>query len=158
VKAYTYNLIKEPSGNLYSDLLDYALEVCEFFLLVTDRENKQLNSEGKRVLGELLPFLNRMEMKSEWPGTVLYGGEVQVYMYHYIPESVVILKKAANRLYQWQRPYLPDDLCLLRSDESPWLVTIAHENDSYLVLNEDDYLRLLNALPAYAPMIEIAKE
>jgi len=158
MKKNTYNLLIEPSGYNYIDLLDYALGECTLLLLVKYDEQKQLSQRGKGVLDELAPYLYKMEMKSEWPGTVLFGGEVPICTYNFVPESAAILKKSASRLYQWQRPDLPDDLCLLRSDESPWLVTIAHEDDSYLVLDEDEYLRLLKALPAYAPMVEIANE
>jgi hypothetical protein len=38
-------------------------------------------------------------------------------------------------LYEWRQPNYPEDLCLLRQDRSPWLVSIAHENDSYLCLS-----------------------
>ena len=158
MKKNIYNILREPTGSKYSNLLDYALKECRFFLLVTDRDNKQLNPSGKAVLNELAPFLYRMEMKSEWPGTVLYGDTVPIYIYYYVKESVSILKKSATRLYQWQRSDLPDDLCLLRPDESPWLVTIAHENDSYFELSENEIRHLLKAIPAYTTMIEVAKQ
>jgi hypothetical protein len=158
MKRNFYNILREPTGSQYSSLLDYALKECNFFLLVTDRDNRQLSPAGKAVLNELAPFLYRMEMKSEWPGTVLSWGQVPIYTYHYIEESVSILKKSATRLYQWQRPDLPDDLCLLRPDETPWLVTIAHENDSYFELSENEIRHLLKSLPSYKTMIEIAKQ
>jgi hypothetical protein len=71
MKKNIYNILREPTGSQYNSLLDYALKECKFFLLVTDRDNKQLSPLGKAVLNELAPFLYRMEMKSEWPGTVL---------------------------------------------------------------------------------------
>ena len=76
-----------------------------------------------------------------------------IYLFYLVPESAVILKNSANRLYQWQRPYLPDDLCFLRSDESPWLVTIAHENDSYLQADEEEMLQLKNEKPNVFSML-----
>lgn len=154
----TYNLLREPIGKNYNNLLDHALSECAFFLLVNYDEKKQLSQKGKEVLNELVPYLYRIETKSEWPGTILYGSGVPVHFYHYVQESVAALKKSASGLYQWQRPGLPDDLCLLRPDESPWLVTIAHENDSYFELYEDEIVRLLKALPVYASMIETAGE
>jgi hypothetical protein len=158
MKKNTYNLLIEPTGSKYSELLDYAITVCKFFLFVTDRDQNYLGPKGKRVLDELAPYLYRMELKSEWPGTILFGTEVPVYIYHFIPASIAILKKSATRLYQWQDPNLPDDLCLLRDDESPWLVTIAHENDSYFELTEDEMQQLVKIIPEYASMIEIANE
>lgn len=156
MKMNTYNLIIEPRDRLYFELLDFAFEECGFFLLVTDRENRQLSPQGKKVLDELFPYLSREELRSEWPGTVLINNKVPVYTYHFTPESSKILKKVASRLYQWQRPELPDDLCLLRPDETPWLVTIGHENDSYFVLTEEEKIRLFRAIPDFETMLEIA--
>ena len=153
---YTYNLFVEPSGCNYKNLLDYALGDCKFFLLVTDRDNKQLSPRGKEVLNQLTPFLYKMEMRLEWPGTNLLGNAVPVYTYHFDQDSAEILKSSTEGLYQWQRPDLPDDLCLLRYDESPWLVTIAHEGDSYFELTVEEMDRLLKALPAYASIIQIS--
>lgn len=153
---YTYNLLVEPSGRNYENLLDFALGECKFFLLVTAGNNKQLSPRGKEVLNQLTPFLYKMEMKLEWPGTILLRNAVPVYTYHFVQDSVEILKSSTEGLYQWQRPDLPDDLCLLRFDESPWLVTIAHESDSYFELTEEEMDRLVKALPAYASIIQIS--
>lgn len=150
-----YNILKEPTGQNYYDLLDYALGKYPFFLLITEKITKQLNPRGKKVLSELTPFIFRIQLKSEWPGTIIYGGEAMVYTYHFTPESAAILKESANRLYQWQIPELPDDLCLLRVDETPWLVNIAHESDSFFNMNTEEMRSFLKALPAYEAMIKI---
>jgi hypothetical protein len=157
MKKNTYDLLIEPKGPIYSGLLDYALGECRFFLLVIKDEH-WIDQEGKTVLEELTPFLYKMEMKSQWPGTIIFGGEVPVYIYHFVPDSAEILKKSAIGLYQWQGPNLPDDLCLLRSDESPWLGTIAHEDDSYLELTEDEMHKLVKAIPELESMIRIHDE
>jgi hypothetical protein len=57
MKKNIYNILIELSGSQYSGLLDYALKECKFFLLVTDRDNRQLSPAGKAVLNELAPFL-----------------------------------------------------------------------------------------------------
>lgn len=151
-----YNILIEPTGQNYYGLLDYALGRYTFFLLVTEKKTKQLSLRGKKLLGELRPNIYRVQLKSEWPGTIIYGGEAMVYTYHFTPESAAILKDRANGLYQWQIPELPDDLCLLRADESPWLVNIAHERDSFFNLKSDEMRCFLKALPAYKPMIKIS--
>lgn len=98
-------------------------------------------------------------MRTEWPGTKLWHAThpIPIHTFHLIPESAAILKKATSGLYQWQYPYLPDDLCLLRADESPWLITIGHEFDSYFKLDEDELRELLRSLPVFTDMIEPAK-
>jgi hypothetical protein len=67
----TYNILIEPSGSLYTDLLDYALNDCKFFLLVASREMNQLGLSAYQVLRELSPYLKISIMTSEWPGTKL---------------------------------------------------------------------------------------
>jgi hypothetical protein len=64
-----------------------------------------------------------------------------------------VLKKATNALYGWVQPELPEDLCLLRDEKEAWLVSIAHERDSYLCLSEDERSRLLDALPQLAALL-----
>jgi hypothetical protein len=154
MRKNVYSVLVEPSGELYTALLDYALLECKYFILVTEERDKQLNIRGKKILAELSRYMYRREVKSEWPGTVLLSGTAVVITYYYVQESAEILKKNATSLYQWQIPDLPDDLCLLREDESPWLVTIAHESDSYFVLDRLEILQLQKAIPGLVTMLE----
>ena len=41
-----YNFMVELKGTNYFDLIDYATKKCEYFLLVTDHDEKQLSIEG----------------------------------------------------------------------------------------------------------------
>jgi hypothetical protein len=154
MRKNTFNLLREPCGKEYEELLDYALRDCTYFLLVTDRENRQLFPNGLAVLEKLSPFLYKREMRSEWPGTILLNNKVPVYTFFFIPESATILKNSSTSLYQWQRPNLPDDLCLLRNDESPWLVTIAHEQDGFLSLSENEISCLQKDLPTFRNLVK----
>ena len=52
-----------------------------------------------------------------------------------------------------EKPELPQDLCLLRGNDDPWLVTIAHETDGYLRLSPEEKLRLVEALPRMGPLL-----
>ncbi len=144
----------EPKGNIYRELLVYALSECKYFSFVTNKNKELFSSTEKKVLEELIPYLVRLEMRSEWPGTILLKGEALVYTYIFVQESAKILKNSATGLYQWQEPHLPDDLCFLRSDESPWLVTTAHESDSYFMLSDHEVYRLLEALPSLIPILK----
>jgi len=57
------------------------------------------------------------------------------------------LGSAAHNLFQWQQPALPEDLCLLRADGSPWLTTISHERDAYLSLTDPELDQLSRRCP-----------
>jgi len=58
--------------------------------------------------------------------------------YHLSSELLVILQTVTNGLYQWVQPELPEDLCFIRPDGEPILITIAHECDAYLDVTEPE--------------------
>jgi len=143
----------ELQGDLYRRLLDYAVQECTLALLVV-RPSLHLNATGERVLHLLAGYLKEKAESSVWPGTELLSEVALVYRYHIGPGSVEVLKDAADSLYSWQQPYLPEDLCLLRTDQEPWLVSIAHERDSYFCLSEDEQTRLLAELPELTSLLK----
>lgn len=153
MERVTFNLLTEPTDNLYRDLIDHATGDCEIALLVV-RQSLSLDSNAKTILARLEAFLKQKERSPEWPGTRLLGRAARVFQYSLEPECATILKQAADALYGWRQPSLPEDLCLLRDDKSPWLVSIAHERDGFLRLSQDERRRLLNALPMFEALLE----
>jgi hypothetical protein len=57
------------------------------------------------------------------------------------------LRRIVPGLFDWQCPRLPEDLCFLRPDGFPWLASIAHEQDAYLVLNDEELTKLTSRVP-----------
>src|SRR5437667_6472332 len=102
-----YTLTKEPTGETYHKLLDYAVDRCGIALLVV-RPSLSLSHEGNQVLEKLAPFLKEGSESPEWPGTRLLGGTAMVFRYHFGVECAEILKGAANALYSWRQPDLPE--------------------------------------------------
>jgi hypothetical protein len=140
-----YTIVKEPRGVLYGALLDHALGACTKALLVL-REDLGLEEQGRRCLEALGPFVTAVEDKSSWPGTELSGHTAKVYSFRYDRASAEILPSFSEGLYDWVQPGLPEDLCLLREDGQPWLVTIAHESDAFLRLTEREAATALSRL------------
>ena len=136
----------EPKGRLYRMLLDQAAKTCPAFLLVR-RPAEPLSPSGDDVQKRLSAFLISEKQSSGWPGTQLLGHEATVFKYEFRPDSLKILTRSASRLFQWRQPELPEDLCLLRQDGSPWLVSIAHESDAYLELSGDEERQLSAEMP-----------
>ena len=97
--------------------------------LLVVRGGMRLDPSGERVLARLDPFVRRREKARSWPGTQLVGRghNATVMRYRFGKEVVGILIDAADGLFDWTQPELPEDLCLMRSKGSPWLTTIAHE-------------------------------
>ncbi len=140
------NLVKEPRDEVYRDLLDFALHDCSIGILVV-RPDIELNPVGLHAVKLFEPFLNDKRTEKQWPGTLLTDGTAEVLSYVYSRELCSLLQKQVNGLYEWAQPGAPEDLCLLRPDGSPWLVSISHEKDGYLELNQDERERLLAKVP-----------
>jgi hypothetical protein len=148
-----YNLLVEPSNRNYYDLLEYALTDCKYALFVI-RDPMYLNQNGEKVLKSLSKYIHKEMQSDEWPGTKLLTRQARVLLYFYNQETSEILKNQVTHIYQWLHPDLPEDLCLLRADETPWLVTISHEDDGYLNLSEQEANHLINVLPKYRKILE----
>jgi hypothetical protein len=141
-----YNLLSDVEGQVYVQLLNHALNYCDYFVLVI-RHSIEASASAVAVLDRLEPYLVRAEESSEWPGTQLLGSTARVYRYKLTSDTTFILGEVAERLFDWQQPELPEDLCLVRPDGNPWLVTIAHEEDAYLILSNDEHRALTESIP-----------
>jgi hypothetical protein len=150
----TFDLLAEPMGDLYCELLDFAVSECGLALVVIHRMSP-LSDHGSAVISQLRPFLRSKDECDKWPGTELGPGAepASVLRYRYGPECAAVLKQATNRLYGWVQPGLPEDLCLLRDDDSPWLVTLVHDHDGYLCLSSEEKARLVAAVPRITPRL-----
>lgn len=116
-------------------------------MLSVVRGEDALSLEGRHVLDAMSSFRVESKLVSEWPGTVLHGHQATLSTYTLTPALGRIIKEAANSLFSWQHPNLPEDLCLRRADGTPWLVTIAHESDGYLELTDLEHRDLVQRLP-----------
>lgn len=145
----TFDLLEEPSGEIWQRLLDRSLAVCDFLQLVV-HHGQPLDASGQDVLRRLHSFLVSDQEEREWPGTILYGHTARVLRFRYTPESMNILSGAADRLYAWVQPGLPEDLALLREDLSPWLASISHERDAYFELAGGEENWITEQLPELA--------
>jgi hypothetical protein len=146
-----FTITQEPRDDLYRATVDLASDVCSTFLLVLRSAN--LNPAGGAVLEALKPKLIKEVNASEWPGTKLKRDKARVLYFSLDAESSNLLKTAANGLYEWLQPILPEDLCFMKSDGSPYLVTISHEKDSYLVLASEERDDLARRLPKLSALL-----
>jgi hypothetical protein len=152
MKRVTYNLVKEPRGETYQRLIAHLSSNCYVFLLVL-RHSVNVSPSAKSVLKKLEPFLLAQSEESTWPGTVLLDETATVYTFSLSSEAIHYLSSAAGGLFSWIQPELPEDLCLIRFDGSPCLVTITHEKDGYLVLSDEEYRNLVAEIPDLVAII-----
>lgn len=138
----TYELLDEPVGRDYRSLVEAAVtEGASGVLTVGDGE---LSPAGRHVVEVLRPLL----AGSPTPGP---GGHLLRFQLG--EASSAVLLTAADRLFAWRRPALPDNLCFYRPDGSPWLVTIAAERLGYIELTQLERVRLAHTTPELASVL-----
>ncbi len=141
-----YDILQEPRGDDYRKLLELCSPHSGSFLLVI-REENWLDSTAHKILKDLKEFELKKALASEWPGTKLLSDKASIYHYRLTAESLQVLEQSADGLYEWQQPKRPEDLCLFDKDGDAFLVTIAHENDSFLKLSQDEKEKLCSRIP-----------
>jgi hypothetical protein len=131
-----FDIVVEPKGQTYIDLLNFAASRCVSFSLVwTDRV--KFEQSAYQVKQALKPFLIKNDRTDEWPGTKLIGHEAIVRRYRVADESVRLLHLAGG-LYSWLQPTLPEDLAFYASEDTAWLASISHEGEAWFL---DESLR-----------------
>lgn len=140
------NILYEPKNNQYRNLLDFCLKYSNKFIIV-NRKTMKLSKNYHNIINILEPFLIRKYKSNEWPGTKLIGNKATIYLLHYNVETITIIKKYTNRLFDWKYPNLPEDICFLDKNENVILATISHENDAFINTNieiEKDFIIFFN--------------
>jgi hypothetical protein len=136
-----YSIKQEPRGQIYEVLINAAARNCEFVTLIV-RPKLGLSSLGMKVLELLRPFLIEQKEVDEWPGTKLLQGSATLLKYCLNESVAQILKTSAEGLFDWQQHQLPEDIGFLKGTGHPWLVSISHEHDAWLILSRDEYIAL----------------
>jgi len=158
MKRRVYEILIEPRGQTYQALLSAALRWCDQFLLVDVPEpdfgpnDSAFRGRARSLIDQLAPYLVEVSKQKSWPGSTLSerkGVDVyaRVYRFRLVPESTMILSGSADGLYSWRAPAMPSDLSLLRKGGDPWLVNMAADEESYLVVTQEEAEELLVAAP-----------
>jgi hypothetical protein len=142
-----YWLSSEPRGQQYERFVEEAARHSMWMSLV-ERDTEQFVSVWADQLSRLKSDLTAVTKQSEWPGTKLLGGDTaQVFWYKISPVLIGTIKSAVNKLYDWVRPNLPEDLAFYREDKSVFLGTSAHERFAFLNLSAPELFALKQAVP-----------
>ena len=143
-----FDIASEPKDDVYRQLLAKFGQYSSAVMVVL-RDPTYLTPTGTNVLNQISPWCLRTEKKSEWPGTVMKNFSATIHTYRLSSELLIILQTVTKSLYQWVQPELPEDLCFIRPDGRPILVTIAHECDAYLDVTEpeaEDFMVMIPGL------------
>jgi hypothetical protein len=137
-----FRIVRQPKRGVYRLMIDEAARACEYAVLVVEGKLKR---RGAELLRRLDPYIESVMQSSEWPGTrLLYGTRGLVYTLVLHRKCREILKRAVEGLFDWKPPHLPEDLCFLRADGSPWLVSSTCTASAFICLREDEKDALLS--------------
>lgn len=128
------DIINEPAGKVYADLINFGQKYCSSFSLVW-RDQCKFNELAKTIENILNPYFLKEEYTNKWPGTELIGHKATVRFYQFDPKTIDILQKAKS-LYSWLCPDRPEDLAFYSTNGKCVLGSIAHEEDSFIYLGE----------------------
>lgn len=135
----------DPRDDAYRALIDYSVEKCAKFVLVKV-ESISYNDNARKVLNKLEPYLINKIKSDKWPGTRSGSDNNLVYTYKLNEESAKILKEAANSLFSWIQPNLPEDLSFITEDDKEWLINTSHEKMASLQIDEKEAKLLSNSI------------
>lgn len=148
------SLISEPCGASYASLLEAALAHCSSFYLMT-LDDQPYDESAQRIRLALRPFLQSSSRVKAWPGTQLLGTTGAILeSYRLDAESAEVLRGAADCLYDWRSPGLPEDLGFRRADGSLWLASVAHERDAWWELRADELSTMRTGWPDLAGLVD----
>jgi hypothetical protein len=142
-----FNFSEEPREDLLESLLLTSTELATTcgFVVQGDFPTSQ---RATRLAAGLRPYAKSSEKVSSWPGTQLHSeGNAIQYRYDFSRPVAELLFEAADRLYDWISPDLPEDLHLLRQDGSVLMGCVAHEHDAWLEMDESEFLQLAKNVP-----------
>jgi hypothetical protein len=150
-----YDFIEEPTADLLRYLLIEASEIATTcgFVVQTDFPT---NQRATRLATELHSYLKTSKEVASWPGTQLYGESRAIrYEYAFSQHVAGLLSEAADGLYEWVAPDLPEDLHLLRQDGSVFLGSVAHERDAWLEADHEEFARLAQSVPGLDQIVTV---
>ena len=145
-KRLLVDILEEPRGDVYRGLLKATSQGASRFLFVL-RSGEALGETVAALLSTLEPHLVSRENVREWPGTRLLDETAEACAYHVNAVTLATIENAAPALYHWLHPDLPEDLCVIRPDGSPLLISISHEHDAYLNITERELDEIQRVVP-----------
>jgi hypothetical protein len=134
----------EPRGTAYHQLVMAAALFSDRFSMYTT--GMALTETAISTLRDLEPFRVGLRDTSIVPGSVLARGTVTLHEFKVSPESLIVLDRAADRLFEWAEPHLPNDLAFLAGNRE-FLVALASDAEATLEVTEEERAHLLRAVP-----------
>lgn len=152
-RRWNFSIRGRLHGAKYTALLMQSCHWCKYALLVV-QPGIELGQYGQATLKRLEPWLRKEEIRHSWPGTGVVGERSpwwkpsRVLTYQLDRGLINAFAEVTKSLEDWLQPQLPENLCILYEDESAWLMSITHEREFYLSIDNCAYRDLLREIPS----------
>lgn len=146
-----FELVREPRGRLYADLLDFLGRISISCSLVI-REPQRLSPKARWILSDLDTVLIKEIEVSSWPGTRLIDNVANLQFYR-LPDAIAFLKANSEGLYDWLAPDAPEDLAFWRTESTEILSSCAHEQFADLRLTPAEASALRTQVPGISSIL-----
>ena len=142
-----YRLIEVPAGVWFEALLDFAAARRGHYPTFSLIEHGAAPAVGAaaELLKNLEPHLITTAGIDRWPGRPQGGGTARLRFYRLERHATQVLARCGS-LAAFVAP-LPEDLCVLAADKTPWLVSRAREGRFFLHLTTEEQRAVAKALP-----------
>lgn len=155
---HSYELVQELANDLLGRMFQWALDVASTVGLVVHSDRVRLGPRALALFERMDPYLVSKTAVTEWPGTRLIGERKAILRtYRFTNAAADSLVAAAERLYAWVNPDLPEDLHLLRRDGSLVLGSITQEHEAWMDLTDEEYASLVSQAPEMAGLLRQTK-
>ena len=124
-----YDLTGNLEGFTYQQLLNWALEECETFTLVTRKGSETKQEEN--INTSLKPFLLEETKVNEWPGTKVSGPPEHTLRSYKLDRKSIKILSNANSVFSWLSPERPEDIAFYKENKQLWFGSVAHENMAF---------------------------
>lgn len=129
------------TGRVYVDLIDYAFEKADFFMLVyVNYYGKGYSKEKKYFRRKLEPYQIKSRTNPSWPGTpetFCPNSTYKVIFYKTNTEAKKVLQEVSC-LSDWTSPSLPEDLAFFKGNQC-WFYSVGHEKiGAFLHATDED--------------------
>lgn len=133
-----YELIENPTGSAYEELIKVLCNHSDKFYFVTRKELKY----NKNIIEKFRPYMLHIYKSKEWASTRTSGPAATVYEIAVNDETRKLLLTLADSLYEWVAPNLPEDLTFLKNDFS-WFYSCSHEGFAQFDIRSTYYEQII---------------
>ncbi|MBS4220024.1 hypothetical protein KHA96_17060 [Bacillus sp. FJAT-49711] len=140
-KMEYWDLVENPEGETYRQLIKVLVEHSDKFYFVTRKELKY----NQDILAQFKPYILETYKTKKWANTITKGPAATVYVMETNRDTCKLLQQSANSLYDWVAPNLPEDLTFLKNNFA-WFSCTSHEEFGGFSIRSEYYKKLLDKI------------